>query len=346
MKAVYIEAHGDADVLQYGDRPGPTPGPGDVVVRVGASALNRLDIFTREGQRGLEREFPPPLILGGDTAGEVVETGSNVSSLSVGDRVVVNPRISCGVCQWCGSGRDELCRNSRFLGTALDGSYAEQVVVPEVNAYRLEGDVSFADAAAIPTTYLPVWNMAVRRAALQPWETALVFSASAGVGAAAIQVFKNVVGATVIATTSTPEKAGASPPTWRRPRHQLQRGGHLPSVFARSRAAPASICSSTTWEPTCGPTGSRSLRAGGRYCICGATSGLRAELHLGLLFSRQIEIYGGYMGSREDMRQIVASLNRGVIIPAIHHTYPLAQAADAHRAMEATNFFGKLLLQP
>ena len=78
----------------------------------------------------------------------------------------------------------------------------------------------------------------------------------------------------------------------------------------------------------------------------GATSGLRAELHLGLLFSRQIEIYGGYMGSREDMRQIVASLNRGVIQPAIHQTYPLANAADAHNDMEATNFFGKLILEP
>ena len=75
MKAVYIEAHGDVGVLQYGDRPDPAPGPSDVVVRVGASALNRLDIFTREGQRGLEREFPPPLILGGDTAGEVVAVG-------------------------------------------------------------------------------------------------------------------------------------------------------------------------------------------------------------------------------------------------------------------------------
>ena len=104
MKAVYIESHGDVGVLQYGDRPDPSPGPSDVVIRVGASALNRLDIFTREGQRGLEREFPPPLILGGDTAGEVVAKGNAVSTLTEGDRVVVNPRLACGVCQWCGSG--------------------------------------------------------------------------------------------------------------------------------------------------------------------------------------------------------------------------------------------------
>ncbi len=345
MKAVYIEAHGDVDVLQYGDRPDPTPGSGDVVVSVQASALNRLDIFTRQGQRGLEREFPPPLILGGDTAGEVVAIGANVSMLKVGDRVIVNPRLACGVCQWCGSGRDDLCRRSRFLGTARDGSYAELVSVPEVNAYVLDGSVAYEDAAAVPTTYLPVWNMAVRRAALQPWETALVFSASAGVGAAAIQVFKNVVGATVIATTSTPEKAeqarnlGADHVINYNEEDITQRvreitGGEGVDLLVDHVGA-------DVWTH-----GFRALRPGGRYCICGATSGLRTELHLGLLFSRQIEIYGGYMGSREDMRQIVASLNRGVIKPAIHQVFPLAEAADAHRAMEATNFFGKLLLKP
>ena len=345
MKAAYIEAHGAADVLQYGDRPDPSPGPGDVVVQVRASALNRLDIFTRQGQRGLEREFPPPLILGGDTAGEIVAVGAAVSTLSVGDRVVVNPRLVCGVCQWCGAGRDELCRRSRFLGTALDGSYAELVAVPEVNAYRLDAGVAYTDAAAVPTTYLPVWNMAVRRAALQPWETVLVFSASAGVGAAAIQVFKNVVGATVIATTSTPEKAelarslGAD--------HVINYNAEDITQRVREITAGAGVdllvdhVGADVWAH-----GFRALRPGGRYCICGATSGLRAELHLGLLFSRQIEIYGGYMGSREDLRQIVSGLNRGIIKPSIHQVYPLAEAAEAHRAMEATNFFGKLLLQP
>ena len=345
MKAAYIEAHGDTDVLQYGDRPDPSPGPGDVVVQVKASALNRLDIFTRQGQRGLEREFPPPLILGGDTAGEVVAVGSAVSTLSVGDRVVVNPRLACGVCQWCGAGRDELCRRSRFLGTARDGSYAELVAVPEVNAYRLNAGVAYMDAAAVPTTYLPVWNMAVRRAGLQPWETALVFSASAGVGAAAIQVFKNVVGATVIATTSTPEKAelarslGAD--------YVINYNAEDITQRVREITDGAGVdllvdhVGADVWAH-----GFRALRPGGRYCICGATSGLRAELHLGLLFSRQIEIYGGYMGSREDMRQIVSGLNRGIVRPAIHQVYPLAEAAEAHRAMEAANFFGKLLLEP
>ncbi len=89
-----------------------------------------------------------------------------------------------------------------------------------------------------------------------------------------------------------------------------------------------------------------SLRPGGRYGICGATTGLRTELHLGLLFSRQIQIFGVFMGTKEDMQEITALLNRGTIRPVVHEVFPLAEAAAAHRAMEETNFFGKLLLTP
>ena len=88
------------------------------------------------------------------------------------------------------------------------------------------------------------------------------------------------------------------------------------------------------------------VKPGGRYGICGATTGIRTELHLGLLFSRQIDVFGAFMGTKEDMRQIVAVLNQGVINPVVDRVFPLEEAAAAHRAMEETNFFGKLLLKP
>ena len=88
------------------------------------------------------------------------------------------------------------------------------------------------------------------------------------------------------------------------------------------------------------------LRPGGRYGTCGATTGLRSELHLGLLFSQQKEIYGVFMGNKEDMREIVTVLNRGLIRPVVDRVFPLQDAAEAHRAMEETNFFGKLILAP
>ena len=104
MQAVYIESHGGPEVLTYGERPDPQVGEGEVKLKVRATALNRLDLYTREGGRGLQREFPPPLILGGDCAGEIAEVGAGVNGLKEGDRVIVNPRLSCQQCPAC-SGR-------------------------------------------------------------------------------------------------------------------------------------------------------------------------------------------------------------------------------------------------
>ena len=345
MKAVYIEAHGGPEALVYGERPDPAAAAGEVKIRVRASALNRLDLYTREGGRGLRREFPPPLILGGDCAGDVVEAGEGVRSLQPGDRVVVNPRISCNQCPACMSGRDDLCPRSRFMGSASDGSYAEFITVPAVNAHKIGDSVSYEEAAAVPTTFLPVWNMMVRRAALQPWETVLVLSASAGVGTAAIQVAKNVVGARVIATTSTAEKAAKARELGADEVINYREEDVVERVKALTGGAGVDVLVDHVGAEFF-TSAFNSLRPGGRYTICGATTGLRAELHLGLLFTRQIEIYGTFMGSKEDMRQIVEMLNRGSIHPAIHQVFPLAEASTAHQTMEEANFFGKLLLTP
>ena len=343
MQAVYIEAHGGPEVLTLGERPEPEVAAGQVKVRVRATALNRLDLYTRAGDRGLERQFPPPLILGGDCAGEVAAVGAGVAGLKEGDRVVINPRLSCQQCPACLSGQDDLCRRSQFLGSALDGSYAEFLSVPAANAHVVTGNVGFEQAAAIPTTYLPVWNMLVRRLQLKPWQTVLVLSASAGVGTAAIQMAKDVIGARVIATTSTAEKAAKA--------RELGADEVINYTEEDIRQRVREITGNAGVDAVVDHVGAdffgpafASLRPGGRYGICGATTGLRAELHLGLLFSQQKEVYGVYMGTKEDMRQIVEMLNRGAVKPVVDRAFPLADAAAAHQAMEATSFFGKLLL--
>jgi NADPH:quinone reductase-like Zn-dependent oxidoreductase len=345
MQAIYIESHGGPEVLIYGERPDPSIQDREVKVRVGAAALNRLDLYTREGGRGLKRDFPPPLILGGDCAGEVVEIGTEVTTLKVGDRVVVNPRLTCQKCPACLSGRDDLCPRQRFMGSAIDGSYAELVAVPAANAHVIDDTVSYDDAAAMPTTFLPVWNMLVRRMQVKAWETVLVLSASAGVGTAAIQVAKNVIGARVIATTSTPEKAAKA----------LSLGAdevinyNEEDITERTKELTGGLGADAVVDHVGAdffPKAFNALRPGGRYGICGATTGLRVELHLGLLFSQQKEIYGTFMGTKEDMREIVTVLNRGVIRPVVDRVLPLRDAAAAHTAMQETNFFGKLLLAP
>ena len=343
MQAVYIEAHGGPEVLTHGERPEPEAGAGHVKVRVRATALNRLDLYTRAGDRGLERQFPPPLILGGDCSGEVAAVGAGVAGLEEGDHVVINPRLSCQQCAACLSGQDDLCRRSQFLGSALDGSYAEYVSVPAANAHVISGTATFEQAAAMPTTYLPVWNMLVRRLQLKPWQTVLVLSASAGVGTAAIQMAKDVIGARVIATTSTAEKAAKA--------KELGADEVINYTDEDIRQRVREITGGAGVDAVVDHVGAdffgpafASLRPGGRYGICGATTGLRAELHLGLLFSQQKEVYGVYMGTKEDMRQIVEMLNRGAVRPVVDRAFPLAAAAAAHEAMEATSFFGKLLL--
>ena len=343
MHAVYIESHGGPEVLTHGERPDPKVQPGGVKVRVRATALNRLDLYTREGGRGLQREFPPPLVLGGDCSGEVAEVGDGVRGLREGDRVIVNPRLSCQQCPACLSGQDDLCRRSQFLGSAIDGSYAEYLSIPAANVHAIGDSVTYEQAAAVPTTYLPVWNMLVRRLQLKPWETVLVLSASAGVGTAAIQMAKDVIGARVIATTSTAEKAAKARELGADEVINYTEEDIRDRVRELTGGAGVDAVVDHVGADFFGPAFA-SLRSGGRYGICGATTGLRAELHLGLLFTQQKEIYGVYMGTKEDMREIVEMLNRGVVRPVVDRTFPLAQAADAHRAMEATGFFGKLLL--
>ena len=345
MKAVYIEAHGGPEVLTLGERPEPVLEPHEVSVRVRACALNRLDTYTRAGVRGMRREFPPPLILGGDPSGDVAEVGTRVQGLKTGDRVVVNPRISCGQCASCLAGTDDLCPSSRMLGSHVDGSYAEYLKVPAVNVHPIADQVSYEQAAAVPTTYLPMWNMLVRRAQLKPWETVLVLSASAGVGTAAIQVAKDVIGARVIATTSSQEKADRA------------RALGADEVIDYTSQDIAQVAKELTGgqgvDVVVDHVGAdffqaaySSLKAGGRYGNCGVTTGYRAELHMGMLFSRQLTVFGVYMGTKEDMREIVEVLNKGKIRPAIHQVFPLEQAGDAHQAMEERGFFGKLVLRP
>ena len=343
MKAVFIQEHGGPEVLTYGDLPDPIVGDGLVKVRVKAASLNRLDVYTRAGVRGMKREFPSPLVLGGDCAGEIVEAGGGVQGLDTGDRVVVNPKITCGQCSLCMAGEDDLCPVSRMLGSAVDGSYAEYVVAPASNVHRIADHVSYEAAAAVPTTFLPMWNMLVRRGRLKPWETVLVLSASAGVGTAAIQVAKNVIGARVIATTSTAEKAARA----REAGADEVINYTEEDVTTRARE----LTGGAGVDMVVDHVGAEffaaaynALRPGGRYGNCGVTTGYKYDLHMGAMFTRHLTVFGVFMGSKEDMRQIVEMLNRGKIQPSIHQTFPLEKAADAHRAIDELNFFGKLVL--
>ena len=343
MKAVYITEHGGVDTLTYGDLPEPEIGPNEVKVRVRACALNRLDVYTRAGVRGTRKSLTGPHILGADVAGDITEVGAEVTRVKSGDRVVVNPRLTCGQCQGCVGGRDEFCTRAGMLGSSISGGYAEYVTVPAVNTIALPDSITYEQAASLPTVFLPCWTILIRRAGLEAWETVLVPSASSGVGTAAIQVSKNVIGARVITTTSTEEKAikarelGADEVINYAEEDVAERVKEL--TGGRGVDVVLDHVGADFW-----PAAMESLAPGGRYGICGVTSGYKAELQMGLMFLKHQTVFGIFMGRKEDLRQIVDMAARGVIRGVIHQTFPLEKAADAHEAMEGRNFFGKLVL--
>jgi NADPH:quinone reductase-like Zn-dependent oxidoreductase len=166
MKAIVFSQHGGPEVLQYQDVPEPKISAIEVQVRVRAVALNHLDLWVRQGIPGVA--IPLPHIPGSDVAGEIAKAGELVTRVKVGQKVVLAPGVTCGVCPACVSGLDNRCRKFTNLGYLIDGGCAEFVRVPEVNCFPWPGELSFEEAAAVPLVFQTAWHMLVARAELQP----------------------------------------------------------------------------------------------------------------------------------------------------------------------------------
>src|SRR6202048_3241323 len=203
VKAILFRQHGGPEVLQYADVPEPEPRPNEVLVRVRACALNHLDLWVRGGLPNVP--IPLPHIPGSDVAGEIAKIGSEVTTVRVGQKVVLAPLVSCGKCPACVAGLDNRCRQFTNLGYMIDGGCAEFVRAPEVNCLPYPENLSFKQAAAVPLVFQTAWHMLVARAEVQPGEDVLILGAGSGVGSAAIQIAK-FLGAQVIATAGTDEK--------------------------------------------------------------------------------------------------------------------------------------------
>src|SRR5271167_4352480 len=188
MKAIVFIAHGGPEVLKFTDAPDPAIRPNEVLVRVKACALNHLDLWVRQGIPGVS--FPLPHILGSDIAGEVAKIGAEVTTVRIGQKVVLAPGVTCGKCPACISGNDNRCKEFTNLGYMIDGGCAEFVRCPELNCMPYPENLDWAHAAAIPLVFQTAWHMLVNRAQLRPGEDVLVLAAGSGVGSAAIQIAK------------------------------------------------------------------------------------------------------------------------------------------------------------
>ena len=340
MRAVRFHEHGGPEVLRYEDAPDPVAGEHRVVVRVRACAMNHLDLFQR---RGLERvRIPLPHISGADVAGEIAAVGKGVEGLAAGQRVIVQPGLSCGACARCLAGEDNYCPRYDVLGYQSDGGYAEQVAVPATNVIPLPDHVDFVAAAAFPLTFLTAWHMLVTRARLTAGETVLVLAAGSGVGQAAVQIAARL-GARVLATAGGRDKIAACE------RLGLSRvmDHYEDDVVQRVREETGGRGADVVVEHVGQATWDRSVRClarGGRLVTCGATTGHQAAIDLRLLFARQISLLGSYMGSRAELWRVAGLFFRGDVAPVVDRTCPLSETAQAHRYLESSSQFGKVVL--
>jgi NADPH:quinone reductase-like Zn-dependent oxidoreductase len=337
MKAVRFHEHGGPEVLRYEEAPDPVRGPGDVLVRVRACALNHLDIWNR---RGVVR-LTLPHILGADVAGEVVE--SSESELPSGRRVMLQPGLSCGRCEGCLEGRDNECPHYDVLGSQSDGGYAELVRVPVQNVIALPDAIGFVEAAAFPLTFVTAWHMLVTRARIRPGEDVLVLGAGSGVGQAAIQIAW-LHGARVFATAGTDEKLGRARELGAHEvvNHHTQDFPAEIRRFTNKRGVDVVIehVGEATWERSL-----KCLARGGRLVTCGATTGYKAGIDLRFLFARQYSLMGSYMGTKAELLRAAAFFFGGQLRPAVDRTFPLAEAAAAQAYLEAGKQFGKVVLE-
>lgn len=342
MKAVFINEHGGTDKLVCGDRPEPEIAPGEVMLRVRASALNHLDLNLREGRtyRG-----PLPRILGCDIAGEVVAVSpAAAGSLQAGDRVILNNRVVCGHCDNCALGLDQSCPNQKRLGVDLDGGHAEYITAPAPNAHLIPDAMSFTEAAALPIAAHTVWHCLVTQAQIKPWDEVLVQAAGSGVGSMAIQLAKRL-GARVITTAGSQWKLdkarewGADEvinyretPNFSERVLELTGGQGVDLVF--------DCVGAEVWEQNL-----LSLKAHGRLVITGVTSGATANLNLSLLQGKPLHLMGSGGRSNRTFAEFMKVVHHGALRGIPGPVFPLEEVAQAHQTMTDRNFYGKIVIE-
>lgn len=340
MQAIIIREHGGLDKLCFAEIPTPEISESEVLVRVKACALNHLDIWIRRGIPGLN----PPHIPGADVAGIVEKIGAAVQDIKVGERVVLNPNLTCGRCEYCQMGEDSLCVNFGILGEHAPGGYAEFVKIPAQNVLKLPDHISFDEAAAVPLVFMTAWRMVVTRAKVRPGEDVFVLAAGSGVGSAAIQIAK-LCGARVFAAAGSEEKLQKA----------KELGADILINYAKAefdkeiwrlthkRGVDVVIESigQATWQKSL-----KALARNGRLVTCGATTGPSGETDIRTVFWKQLQILGSTMGTRRELHDVLKLVWAGKLRPVIAQTFPLQEADKAQEMLEKREQFGKLLLHP
>lgn len=342
MRALTLTATGSLDHLRLQDLPAPPlEAPDQVRVQVHSAALNRLDLWVIDGLPGVEYRFPR--VVGADGAGVVLECGASVTRVRPGDRVMINPGLSCGQCEWCRAGEHPLCPAFQVLGEHRDGTIAEQVVVPERNLEAVPAGMSWAQAAAFPLATLTAWRMLTTRARLVAGERILIWGIGGGVALAALAIARHL-GASAFVTSSSPAKLARA-----RALGAEVTLNHVTQDVARevrtltSRRGVNVVVDSVgqkTWEQSL-----RCLGRLGRLVTCGGTTGPMVTTDVRKLFWYQWSILGSTMGNEAEFRQVVALAHQGLLWPEIDTVFPLDRGREAFERLQAGEQLGKVVIE-
>ncbi|MHB8627817.1 MAG: zinc-binding dehydrogenase [Aggregatilineales bacterium] len=342
MRAILLPEHGSADKLVYTvSHPIPTPGPGEVRIRVYAAALNRLDIWVRNGWPGLK--LPMPHIPGADAAGKIDALGAGVDGWTVGDRVVINPSFSCGRCEFCRAGHENLCASGGILGEEASGTFAEYIVVSARNLLKIPDTVDYGDAAAAALVYLTAWHSLITKAAVRPGQSVLIVGASGGVNSASIQIAK-LAGATVYVVGSNAAKLEEARQLGADSLIDRSQTDWPKAVYTLTEKHGVDIVIDNVGKDTM-PGSLRAAKRGGKILIVGNTSGPQAQIDLRYIFSKHLTIIGSTMAPYSDFAAVMGLVFAGKLKPIISARLPLERAAEAERMLESGDVFGKIVLE-
>ncbi|MBV8562066.1 MAG: zinc-binding dehydrogenase [Actinobacteria bacterium] len=326
MRAVRIHEDGGPEVLVLEDAPDPVAGPGEVLVRVRASALNHLDVWIRKGLPSV----PKPRILGADGAGVVEALGEGVGGFEPGERVVINPGI-------------EMPDGSiHVVGEHGDGTNAELIAVPAANLHPIPDGLSFEEAAAFPLVFETAYRMLVTRAGLREGEWVFAWGIGSGVSTAALAIAK-ALGARVIVTSSSDAKLDRA----RELGADVVVNHATGDVKAAVKEATAGRGADVVVEHVGEATWRTSLDVAareGRVVVCGATTGPNPPAALHRIWWKNLSILGSTMGTREDFAGAYELVASGRARPVVDEVLPLDRIQAAHTRLESGEQLGKIVL--
>ncbi len=340
MKTILFHKHGGPEVLEYANFPAPEPKAGEILVRLRAAALNRMDVMVRNGWTGLKLELPH--INGADGAGDVAGFGENTTGFKIGERVAINANLGCGKCEFCLNGQDNMCLNWHLLGETIRGTYAEYICLPARQLYKLPDDFDFHASAAAALVYQTAWHSMVKRGGVKAGETVAIVGAGGGVNSASIQVAK-YLGARVVVVGSNAKKLseaeslGADILIDRSKEEDWSK-----AIFVATQKRGVDVVVDNVG--TTFPLSLRALCKGGRLLTVGNSGAPRFEIDNRYIFAKHLSIIGSTMSTLADFAEVMDLVVAGKLKPVIDKTFPLKEAAAAQERLWRGENFGKITL--